>query len=96
MTKVKDAQLGIVIQMDDDGRYVEAILANRHPEAPVVYLTEKLEAAKVWKSARAANKAAKRIQERTGKCHGCYIFYDINRPKDHALMADVSREEDNE
>ena len=61
----EDIKSGYVIQMDD-GRYIWDILANGHPENPVIYYTEYLWEAKAWKTASAAFKARNRVIAKTG------------------------------
>ena len=46
------------------GRYVSAILANGHPERPVVYYQDDPEEAKVWKTPQGVRKAKARIGKR--------------------------------
>ena len=43
------------------GEYVSAILANGHPEKPVVYYTNDLNQAKVWKMPKSVRQARARI-----------------------------------
>ena len=42
-------------------QYISAIISNGHPEKPVVYWTDRLEDAKVWKNPKFAVAAAKKI-----------------------------------
>ena len=42
-------------------RYIAEILANGHPENPVVYYTNNLENAKAWGTGVGADRAAKRL-----------------------------------
>lgn len=46
---------GFVIRVE--GKYISAILANGHPEKPVVYLTPRLNEAKAWKTPQGVRKA---------------------------------------
>lgn len=50
---------GFVILIE--GRYVSSILANGHPENPVVYYTKNIDEAKAWKTPGAVRKARARV-----------------------------------
>lgn len=63
-----DIKDGYLIQMAD-GRFVSTIMANGHPENPVIYFTEYAWEAKSWKTPKTALKAADRVQEKAGKCY---------------------------
>ena len=51
----------------EDGRFVNCIIANGHPETPIIYTTKYTWDAKVWKTANGAIKAAAKIEKATGK-----------------------------
>ena len=53
---------GFVLKIN--GRYVSAILANGHPERPVVYYQDDPAEAKVWKTPQGVRKARARIGKR--------------------------------
>jgi hypothetical protein len=53
---------GFVLKIN--GRYVSAILANGHPERPVVYYRDDPSDAKTWKTPQAVRKARARIGKR--------------------------------
>ena len=71
---------GIVIKMAD-GRFVSEIMANGHPENPVIYFTEYLWEAKVWKTPKAALKARDRVQAKHGECRVWDFIYDAENRK---------------
>lgn len=66
---------GFVIQMKD-GRFIWEILANGHPETPVIYFTGYLWEAKSWKHVNSAKKAAERVKAKNGECDVCIFRYD--------------------
>ena len=53
---------GFVLKIN--GRYVSAVLANGHPEKPVVYYNDDVAYAKTWKTPQAVRKARARIGKR--------------------------------
>lgn len=75
---------GFVIQMKDDGRYVQGILANGRPEDPVIYLTEYLTWAKAWRKEEAAIKAAQRVREKEGEC--TVLAFEYNSYTDERVI----------
>lgn len=64
-----------------DGKYIWAILANGHPEDPVIYKTGYLWEAKVWRSKNPAIKAAARIEKKVGHCAVLFFKYDEENAK---------------
>ena len=76
---------GFVVKMAD-GRFVLDILANGHPEDPVIYFTEYLWEAKVWKTAKAALKGRDRVREKAGECKVWLFCYDEEHSKRDLCM----------
>ena len=70
-----DIKNGYVIQMADH-RFVWNIIANGHPEDPVIYFTEYAWEAKSWKSVKSALAAADRVREKAGECYVRDFYYD--------------------
>ena len=62
---------GFVLKIN--GQYVSTILANGHPEKPVVYMTARIGEAKTWKQPGAVRKARARI----GK-GGHILLYEVH------------------
>ncbi|MBR2853932.1 MAG: hypothetical protein IKE81_06405 [Clostridia bacterium] len=73
-----DIKYGFVIQMAD-GRFVSEILANGHPENPLIYFTEYAWEAKSWKTSKSALKAADRVREKAGECCVRGFVFDEER-----------------
>lgn len=65
---------GFVILAND--RFVWAIIANGHPEKPVIYYTSYLWEAKAWKDMKAALKARNRLQAQGVDCEVHAFKYD--------------------
>ena len=59
MDERKPESGGLVLKIR--GQYVSSILANGHPDKPVVYFTDDLNQAKAWKLPKAARQARARI-----------------------------------
>lgn len=66
---------GFVILIE--GRYVSSILANGHPENPVVYYTKNIDEAKAWKTPGAVRKARARAAK-----GGMILVYSLECRKD--------------
>ena len=66
---------GFMIKMAD-GSFVSEILANGHPEDPVIYLKESPFEAKIWNSAKAALRARDRVRAKAGECDVWNFWYD--------------------
>lgn len=73
--KVWKSKRGHVIEMADH-RFVRNIIANGHPEDPVIYFTDYAWEAKSWKSVKSALAAARRVREKAGECYVRDFYYD--------------------
>ena len=69
---------GFVIRMADK-RFVLEILANGHPENPVIYFTQYAWEGKTWKTIQAAIKARNRVREKAGECEVYAFTYDAGK-----------------
>ena len=76
----KSIKDGYVIEMADR-RFVRNIMANGHPEDPVLYFTDYAWEAKSWKSVRSALAAASRVREKAGECRVRDFYYDEEKQK---------------
>ncbi|MBE5788478.1 MAG: hypothetical protein E7325_02305 [Clostridiales bacterium] len=66
---------GCFVVQVDGARYVREIIANGNPKAPVIYYTDDLWEAKVWKTPSAARKAKDRVQKQLPSCDcRAYLF----------------------
>ena len=63
---------GYVIRVE--GRFISAILANHHPEKPVVYFKDSLEEAKTWQTPSTVRKA----RARAGR-GGMILSYSLDK-----------------
>ena len=78
---------GLVLKIR--GQYVSAVLANGHPDKPVVYFTEDLNQAKAWKMPKAARQARARIGR-----GGEILLYDGERGN-RRLLGKLGKEGEN-
>ncbi len=76
----KSIKQGYVIEMADH-RFVWNIMANGHPEDPVLYFTDYAWEAKSWKSVKSALAAADRVREKAGECRVRDFYYDEEKQK---------------
>ena len=66
---------GFVIMLEN-GEYVWDILANGHPEKPVIYRTKYLWEAKAYKTMKGALKASDRVRAQAGSGEVWSFTYD--------------------
>ena len=72
----KKVKHGFLIQMKSDKKYVSCILANGHPENPVIYFTEYVWEAKAWKDISSVLKTKGRVEAQKGACSVFSFEYD--------------------
>ena len=71
----EEIKTGFVIMLEN-GEYIRDILANGHPEQPIIYRTKYLWAAKAYKTMKGAMKARNRVRALAGSGEVWSFYYE--------------------